>query len=187
MAERSFAREVQPLRLQTGEAFAGEGILAVTRALVACRVGYVGGCRGAPIPHLMGILADANDILDDPGVHFEIGASGADADICTGDHACMGISGGPSLTLRPTGDPLCDDPVAFVDETCVACGHCGEVADAAILCPSYYRADVVQAVRPRKGAAEWAARLITAALGNAGGKALDSALRTTGSFNKDAA
>jgi indolepyruvate ferredoxin oxidoreductase alpha subunit len=55
----------------------------------------------------------------------------------------MRISGCPSLTLKNSGDPLKPDPVAHVDEGCVACGHCGEVADAAVLCPSFYRADVV--------------------------------------------
>ncbi len=68
---------------------------------------------------------------------------GVDADICTGDHACTRISGCPSLTLKESEDPLRDDPVAFVDHTCVACGHCGEVADAAVLCPSFYRADAI--------------------------------------------
>lgn len=68
---------------------------------------------------------------------------GVDADICTGDHACTRISGCPSLTLKENDDPLRDDPVAFVDHTCVACGHCGEVADAAVLCPSFYRADAI--------------------------------------------
>lgn len=68
---------------------------------------------------------------------------GVDEDVCTGDHACIRISGCPSLTLKETGDPLRDDPVAFVDNSCVACGHCGEVADAAVLCPSFYRADAV--------------------------------------------
>jgi indolepyruvate ferredoxin oxidoreductase alpha subunit len=38
---------------------------------------------------------------------------------------------------------LRDDPVAHIDESCVGCGNCGEVADAAVLCPSFYRADVV--------------------------------------------
>lgn len=68
---------------------------------------------------------------------------GVDEDVCTGDHACIRISGCPSLTLKETDDPLRDDPVAFVDNSCVACGHCGEVADAAVLCPSFYRADAV--------------------------------------------
>jgi len=68
---------------------------------------------------------------------------GVDEDICTGDHACMRISGCPSLTLKESADPLRDDPVASVDSSCVACGHCGEVADAAILCPSFYRADKI--------------------------------------------
>jgi indolepyruvate ferredoxin oxidoreductase alpha subunit len=68
---------------------------------------------------------------------------GVDEDVCTGDHACIRISGCPSLTLKETEDPLRDDPVAFVDSSCVACGHCGEVADAAVLCPSFYRADSI--------------------------------------------
>jgi indolepyruvate ferredoxin oxidoreductase alpha subunit len=68
---------------------------------------------------------------------------GVDADICTGDHACVRLSGCPSLTLKHTDDPLKDDPVAFVDENCVGCGNCGEVAEAAALCPSFYRAEIV--------------------------------------------
>lgn len=69
---------------------------------------------------------------------------GVDAAVCSGDHACMRISGCPSLTLKNSGDPLKPDPVAHVDEGCVACGHCGEVADAAVLCPSFYRVDWVR-------------------------------------------
>lgn len=69
---------------------------------------------------------------------------GVDEEICTGDHACMRLSGCPSLTLKEPDDPLRDDPVAFIDQTCVGCGNCGEVADAAALCPSFYRADLIQ-------------------------------------------
>ncbi len=68
---------------------------------------------------------------------------GVDEDICTGDHACMRLSGCPSLSVKQLDDPLRDDPVAAIDDTCVGCGNCGEVADAAVLCPSFYRADVV--------------------------------------------
>ncbi|MFC4670006.1 thiamine pyrophosphate-dependent enzyme [Seohaeicola nanhaiensis] len=68
---------------------------------------------------------------------------GVDEDICTGDHACMRLSGCPSLTLKMPDDPLRDDPVAHIDTSCVGCGNCGEVADAAVLCPSFYRADLV--------------------------------------------
>jgi indolepyruvate ferredoxin oxidoreductase alpha subunit len=68
---------------------------------------------------------------------------GVDEDVCTGDHACMRLSGCPSLTLKLPDDPLRDDPVAHIDQTCVGCGNCGEVADAAVLCPSFYRADLV--------------------------------------------
>lgn len=69
---------------------------------------------------------------------------GVDQDICTGDHACMRLSGCPSLSLKQTGEKLRDDPVAVVDNSCVGCGHCGEVANAAVLCPSFYRADIVE-------------------------------------------
>ncbi len=68
---------------------------------------------------------------------------GVDEDVCTGDHACMRLSGCPSLTVKHLDDPLRDDPVASIDENCDGCGNCGEVADAAVLCPSFYQADVV--------------------------------------------
>ena len=64
--------------------------------------------------------------------------------MCTGDHACIRLSGCPSLSLKTLDDPLRDDPVAAIDQSCVGCGNCGEVADAAILCPSFYQADLVQ-------------------------------------------
>ncbi len=68
---------------------------------------------------------------------------GVDEDVCTGDHACIRLSGCPSLSVRQTDDPLRDDPVASIDNSCVGCGNCGEVAEAAVLCPSFYRADVI--------------------------------------------
>ena len=75
MAERSFAKEVQELKIGAGEEFRGEGILAVTKALLQSGVSYVGGYQGAPISHLMDVLADAEDILSDLGVHFEASAN----------------------------------------------------------------------------------------------------------------
>ena len=68
---------------------------------------------------------------------------GIDPDVCTGDHSCMRFNGCPSLTLKPSPDPLREDPIAHVDETCVGCGVCGEVAHAAVLCPSFYEMRVV--------------------------------------------
>src|SRR5690348_1157921 len=66
-----------------------------------------------------------------------------DEHVCTGDHACIRLSGCPSLSVKKLDDPLRDDPVASIDNSCVGCGNCGEVADAAILCPSFYRTDII--------------------------------------------
>ena len=79
MAERSFKEEVKKLRLGAGQEFRGEGILAVTKALLQSGVSYVTGYQGAPVSHLMDVLADANDILEDLGIHFENSASEAAA------------------------------------------------------------------------------------------------------------
>ena len=79
MAERSFSAEVEKLRIAPGEEFTGEGILAVTKALLQSGVAYVGGYQGAPISHLMDVLGDAKPILDELGIHFENSASEATA------------------------------------------------------------------------------------------------------------
>src|SRR5512147_1490360 len=79
MAERSFVEEVKKLRLGAGERFRGEGILAVTKALLESGVAYVAGYQGAPISHLMDVLADAQDILAEHGIRFENSASEATA------------------------------------------------------------------------------------------------------------
>jgi len=77
------------------------------------------------------------------GRRVDVPRFGVDEAVCTGDHACIRLSGCPSLSLKRLDDPLRDDPVASIDQSCVGCGNCGEVADAAVLCPSFYRADVV--------------------------------------------
>jgi indolepyruvate ferredoxin oxidoreductase, alpha subunit len=89
------------------------------------------------------------------GRRVEAPRFGVDEDVCTGDHACIRLSGCPSLSLKKLDDPLRDDPVASIDQSCVGCGNCGEVADAAVLCPSFYRADVVH--NPSKWEAKMAA------------------------------
>ena len=78
---------------------------------------------------------------------------GVDEDVCNGDHACIRLSACPTLTLKDNPDPLKVDPVATVIDGCVGCGLCGENAHAATLCPSFYRAEVIQ--NPR-----WHERLI---------------------------
>ncbi|MBS0436111.1 MAG: indolepyruvate ferredoxin oxidoreductase subunit alpha [Proteobacteria bacterium] len=69
---------------------------------------------------------------------------GIDEDVCTGDHSCIRLSGCPSLTIKPNPSALRTDPVATVNQGCVGCGLCGENAHAATLCPSFYKAEVVQ-------------------------------------------
>lgn len=68
---------------------------------------------------------------------------GIDEETCTGDHSCIRLSGCPTLTVKTATDPLKTDPVAHVTNGCVGCGLCGEVAHAATLCPSFWRADIV--------------------------------------------
>lgn len=90
------------------------------------------------------------------GRRVDIPRFGVDEAVCTGDHACIRLSGCPSLSLKTLDDPLRDDPVASIDQTCVGCGNCGEVADAAVLCPSFYRADVIH--NPGKVEVWWAGK-----------------------------
>src|ERR671919_476809 len=77
--ERSFKEEVQKLKLGDGETFHGEAILAVTKALLQSGVSYVGGYQGAPVSHVMDVLNDAREILDELGVHVEANANEAGA------------------------------------------------------------------------------------------------------------
>ena len=79
MAERSFKAEVEKLRLGAGADFGGEGILAVTKGLLQAGVAYVGGYQGSPISHLMDVFSDADELLQEYGVHFETSASEAAA------------------------------------------------------------------------------------------------------------
>ena len=79
MAERSFVEEVKKLRAGAGDIFEGEGILAITKALLQSGVSYVGGYQGSPISHLMDVLNDAQEILSELGVHFEANGSEATA------------------------------------------------------------------------------------------------------------
>lgn len=87
---------------------------------------------------------------------------GVDADTCTGDHSCIRLSGCPSLTIKPNPDPLRLDPVASVADSCVGCGLCGEVSHAAVLCPSFYRAEIIHNPPRRE---RWRARLRQAVIG----------------------
>jgi hypothetical protein len=56
MAKGTFAKHVGPPRLGAGEK--GEGILAVTKALMQYGIGYLAGSQGA-LSRLMDVLAEA--------------------------------------------------------------------------------------------------------------------------------
>src|SRR5258705_5708534 len=77
--ERSFKQEVELLKLGDGETFHGEGILAVTKALLQSGVSYVGGYQGAPVSHLLDVMVQAREYLDELGVHVEACTSEASA------------------------------------------------------------------------------------------------------------
>src|ERR1700730_2027822 len=111
MAERSFAREVEDLKLGAGQEFRGEGILAITKALLECGVGYVAGYQGAPISHLMDVLSDAQDILSELGVHFESSASEATAAATLAASVMYPIRG--AVTFKaPVGINVASDALA---------------------------------------------------------------------------
>ncbi|MGI9421853.1 MAG: thiamine pyrophosphate-dependent enzyme, partial [Hyphomicrobiaceae bacterium] len=69
--ERSFAKEIESLKLGSGDTFYGEGILAVTKALLQSGVSYVGGYQGAPVSHLIDVMVQARDEMAELGVHVE--------------------------------------------------------------------------------------------------------------------
>ncbi|MFA0752899.1 MAG: hypothetical protein IMHGJWDQ_000663 [Candidatus Fervidibacter sp.] len=69
---------------------------------------------------------------------------GVDPLVCTGDHSCLHYNNCPSLSVRPSPNPLRRDLIVQTEPTCLACGLCGSVAHAAKLCPSFYRIEWVQ-------------------------------------------
>src|SRR2546430_9027871 len=80
MGERTFAEDVKQLGYGAGEVLRGEGILAITKALLQSGVSYVGGYPGAPVSHLLDVMADANEPLLRPmGIYFEQSGSEAAA------------------------------------------------------------------------------------------------------------
>jgi indolepyruvate ferredoxin oxidoreductase alpha subunit len=90
---------------------------------------------------------------------------GVDEEVCTGDHSCMRFNGCPSLTLKQSSDPLKATPVAHVDQGCLACGHCGEVAHTAQLCPSFYKARGFANAAPWRKTVDRINRALLGALG----------------------
>src|SRR5216110_1213603 len=149
----------EPLRMGIPDALRGLGvkwIRTVNSYRIAEVIGTLREALTTRVPGLKVIIARNECMLErqrreKPRVRQAIAAGaevvqprfGVDPDVCTGDHSCMRLNGCPSLTLRENPDPLREDPIAYVDETCVGCGVCGEVAHAAVLCPSFYEVRVI--------------------------------------------
>ena len=80
---------------------------------------------------------------------------GVDEATCTGDHSCIRLSGCPTLTVKPSSDPLKVDPVAHITDGCVGCGLCGENAIEATLCPSFYKAEIINNPNLKERSVSW--------------------------------
>lgn len=93
------------------------------------------------------------------GRRVEIDRLGVDEEICVGDHACMRFNGCPSLTLKESPNTLRTAPVAAIDHTCVGCGVCGEITQAAQLCPSFFKVTKIENPtwheKLREGVSRW--------------------------------
>ena len=77
--EVSFSKEIELLRKKQGEQFHGEGILAITKALLQSGVAYIGGYQGAPVSHLLDVMVQAKGYMDELGVHVEACSNEASA------------------------------------------------------------------------------------------------------------
>src|SRR4029453_3959624 len=98
MSERSFAEDVKQLGYGAGDILKGEGILAITKALLQSGVSYVGGYPGAPISHLLDVMADANESLLTPmGIYFEL--SGSRRAAALSHVASAGVVGGSLIVI----------------------------------------------------------------------------------------
>src|SRR5689334_2830055 len=77
--EVHYNEEIELLRLGAGATFHGEGILAITKALLQSGVAYIGGYQGAPVSHLLDVMVQARPYVDTLGVHVEACSNEASA------------------------------------------------------------------------------------------------------------
>ena len=77
--EISFAKQIQQLKLGEGDVFHGEGILAITKALLQSGVSYIGGYQGAPVSHLLDVMVQARELVGELGVQVEACSNEASA------------------------------------------------------------------------------------------------------------
>jgi indolepyruvate ferredoxin oxidoreductase, alpha subunit len=77
--EVQFTDQIEQLKLGAGQTFHGEGILAITKALLQSGVAYIGGYQGAPVSHLLDVMVQARPYVDTLGVHVEACSNEASA------------------------------------------------------------------------------------------------------------
>jgi len=95
--ERSFKKEVDALRLGAGETFRGEGILAVTKALLQSGVSYVVGYQGGAGFSSARRHGRREDLLADLGVHLET---------CTNEAAAAAMLGASAWLASESSNPF---------------------------------------------------------------------------------
>src|SRR3979490_1711020 len=126
--ERSFHEEIKSLKLGDGEIFHGEGILAVTKALLQSGVSYVGGYQGAPVSHLLDVMVQARDYMDELGVHVEACTSEASAAAMLG--ASINYPARGAVTWKSiVGTNVAAEPLSYLASAGVMGGAlivCGE-------------------------------------------------------------
>ena len=122
MAERSFAREVQQLRVGCRRGVPRRGHPGDHQGAAGKRVGYVADYQGAPISHLMDVLADASDILGELGVHFESSANEAAAAATLATSVMYPIRG--AVTFKSTaGTNVASDALSNLSSSGVTRGR----------------------------------------------------------------
>jgi class 3 adenylate cyclase len=105
--EKSFKSEIELLRLGNGQVFHGEGILAITKALLQSGVAYVGGVGTAEGVNDMTALGDAMNTT----ARLASQAAAGEALVSEKAYAASGLDrGNPEqryLTLKGRTKPVC--------------------------------------------------------------------------------
>ena len=119
--ERSFKKEIEMLKLKKGEVFEGEGILAVTKALLESGVSFVGGYQGSPVSNLLDVMVQAKEYMHELGVHVEACANESSAAAMLG--ACINYKVRGAVTWKSiVGTNVASDALSHLTSVGVKAG-----------------------------------------------------------------